>query len=157
VIPARAEDAEQFNCVQRPLAYQCEQFTSLPALVVVCYEPASFWARLRGQPRRAAYLRVLGALDRVRVLCKLRRWALRASAASAYPAVENLLLAARAHGLGAKLTTWNSAFEGDCKRVLGIPRRCDSRKRRNPPKWYIETNLVNQMGLTCEMAPVVRI
>jgi nitroreductase len=39
-----------------------------------------------------------------------------------YPGVQNLLLAARAHGLGATLTTWHLALESEFKAVLGIPR-----------------------------------
>jgi nitroreductase len=39
-----------------------------------------------------------------------------------YPGVQNLLLAARAHGLAATLTTWHLALESEFKSVLGIPR-----------------------------------
>jgi nitroreductase len=45
-----------------------------------------------------------------------------AEAASVYPGVQNLLLAARALGLGATLTTLHLALEDEFKRVLGIPR-----------------------------------
>jgi nitroreductase len=45
-----------------------------------------------------------------------------AEAASVYPGVQNLLLCARALGLGATLTTLHLALEGEFKRVLGIPR-----------------------------------
>lgn len=47
----------------------------------------------------------------------------RSEAASVYPGVENLLLTARALGLGATLTTWHLTIEADFKKVLGIPRR----------------------------------
>jgi nitroreductase len=40
---------------------------------------------------------------------------------SIYPAVQNLLLAARALGLGTALTTVHSMFETEIKAVLGIP------------------------------------
>jgi len=43
-------------------------------------------------------------------------------AASSYPGVQNLLLAARTLGLGATLTIWHLFLEDDFKRVLGIPR-----------------------------------
>jgi nitroreductase len=36
--------------------------------------------------------------------------------------VENLLLAARAHGLAACLTSWHLFAEDDTKDVLGIPK-----------------------------------
>ena len=40
---------------------------------------------------------------------------------SIYPAVQNLLLAARALGLGTSLTTVHSMFESEIKDLLGIP------------------------------------
>ncbi len=41
--------------------------------------------------------------------------------ASIYPAVQNILLTARARGLGAVLTTQLSHFEEEVKQVLGVP------------------------------------
>ncbi|HYM14748.1 MAG TPA: nitroreductase family protein [Dehalococcoidia bacterium] len=41
--------------------------------------------------------------------------------ASIYPAVQNLMLAARALGLGTTLTTLHKLHEDDVKRLLGIP------------------------------------
>jgi len=41
--------------------------------------------------------------------------------ASVYPACQNLLLAARARGLGGVLTMWHAAAEDELKAVLGIP------------------------------------
>lgn len=41
--------------------------------------------------------------------------------ASIYPAVQNLMLAARAIGLGTTLTTLHKLHEEDVKRLLGIP------------------------------------
>ncbi|HEX4356559.1 MAG TPA: nitroreductase family protein [Pseudonocardia sp.] len=43
-------------------------------------------------------------------------------AASMYPSVQNILLTARALGLGATLTTWHLVLESEFKAVLGIPR-----------------------------------
>ena len=45
----------------------------------------------------------------------------RSEAASIYPAVENLLLAARARGLAATMTTWHLFAEADVKKILEIP------------------------------------
>ena len=45
------------------------------------------------------------------------RW----SGASIYPAVENMLLAARALGLGATLTTRHLLFEAEVEDILGLP------------------------------------
>jgi nitroreductase len=46
----------------------------------------------------------------------------RAEAGFFYPAVENLLLAARAHGLAACLTSWHLFAEDEFKAVIGIPK-----------------------------------
>jgi nitroreductase len=46
----------------------------------------------------------------------------RVEAASIYPAVQNLLLAARAMGLAANLTSWHLFLEAEFKATLGIPR-----------------------------------
>jgi nitroreductase len=45
----------------------------------------------------------------------------RASGASIYPAVQNMLLAARALGLGATLTTRHLLFEKETEAALGLP------------------------------------
>lgn len=124
--PRSPSEEERFRRVRAAMDYQSRHFARLPALIVVCLEPANFWKRLLHAGQDG--LRELMALplrDRLRVLANLRRWADRASSASVYPATQNLLLAARAHGLGATLTTWHSAFEQDFKTVLDIPRAVD--------------------------------
>jgi nitroreductase len=45
----------------------------------------------------------------------------RSDGASIYPAVQNMLLAARALGLGATLTTLHLAFETEVETALGLP------------------------------------
>jgi nitroreductase len=63
----------------------------------------------------------LGPRNAVRLALNYRRFVGRGEAACAYPAVENLLLAARALGLGAVLTMWHLFFEQEFKRQLEIP------------------------------------
>jgi nitroreductase len=41
--------------------------------------------------------------------------------ASVYPACQNLLLAARARGLGGVMTVWHEAVEDELRRLLGVP------------------------------------
>lgn len=41
--------------------------------------------------------------------------------ASVYPACQNLLLAARARGLGGVMTNWHQPVEPELRRILGIP------------------------------------
>src|SRR6476469_3560880 len=67
-------------------------------------------------------LRSLGWRRGWRLARHLVRAKLLADAASSYPGVQNLLLAARALGLGANLTVWHLFLEDDFKRVLGLPR-----------------------------------
>ena len=44
-------------------------------------------------------------------------------ASSAYPGVQNLLIAARAHGLAANISTWHLFAEREFKAVLAVPKR----------------------------------
>ena len=50
------------------------------------------------------------------------RW----SGSSIYPAVQNMLLAARALGLGATLTTLHLVFDKEAEAALGLPRNVHS-------------------------------
>jgi nitroreductase len=47
-------------------------------------------------------------------------------AASIYPAVQNLMLAARALGLGTTLTTFHRTHEAEVKQLLGVPEGVDT-------------------------------
>ena len=67
-------------------------------------------------------LRRAGLRAAARLLMAMPAFAARSGAASIYPAVENLLLAARAHGLGACLTTWHLLAEDEIKAIPGIPK-----------------------------------
>jgi nitroreductase len=69
-----------------------------PVLVVFC----------RDDPTRASSVAPSG----------VRPWT---RGSSVYPAVQNLLLAARAYGLGGCLTTIHLLFEEEVKTILGIP------------------------------------
>lgn len=44
----------------------------------------------------------------------------RSGAASIYPGIQNLVLAARAHGLAATMTTWHLFAEADVEGILGF-------------------------------------
>jgi nitroreductase len=47
-------------------------------------------------------------------------------ASSVYPGVQNILLAARALGLGAVITIWHLLLEHEWKRELGIPKNVNT-------------------------------
>ncbi|HEX8119746.1 MAG TPA: nitroreductase family protein [Solirubrobacteraceae bacterium] len=101
----------------RALQYQREHFAETPAVIVPCYSrktaPSAALTLMRG---------IGGPLDVARFAARGSKMAVLTEAASIYPAVQNLLLAARALGLGANITTWHMFLEHEWKRVLGIPR-----------------------------------
>jgi nitroreductase len=114
---------ERFGRLRDALRFQRDHFHETPAVIVACYSLGDWTARLRGQWRQfAAALRDLGRARTLRLLAGAAAFSGRSEAASVYPGVQNLLLAARAHGLGATLTTWHLALEPEFKAVLGIPR-----------------------------------
>ncbi len=91
--------------------------------------------RYRGQPpagvTRERYLRQGSAVQYLTdhfaeapvwiVACLEEASPTRASGASIYPAVQNMLLAIRALGLGSTLTTRHLAYEAETERILGLP------------------------------------
>jgi nitroreductase len=100
------------------IEYQRDHFAQTPALVIPCYRypmPRPTLAGLRAM--RAA----LGTKATLR-LATNRLFGVIAESSSIYPGVQNLLLAARALGLGAVITVWHLMLEPDFKEVLGIPK-----------------------------------
>ena len=75
-----------------------ERFAEVPVLFVFCFDPDELAITDRGLARPS----VVGG-------------------ASVYPAVQNLLLACRAEGLGCVLTTLLCAREREVKEILSIP------------------------------------
>jgi nitroreductase len=115
---------ERYERLRDALRFQRDHFHETPALIVACYDLGPWTRRLRRQRREFARgMRILGPRRTAALLRSLRGFADRSEAASVYPGVQNLLLAARAHGLGATLTTWHLALEPEFKAVLGVPRR----------------------------------
>jgi len=78
--------------------HMARQLDQVPVLVVVCAQLGDLMATDRH-------------LDRLTIV----------GGASVYPSVQNLLLAARAEGLGTALTTLLCAVEPQVKALLGIP------------------------------------
>ena len=50
----------------------------------------------------------------------------RMAGASVYPAIQNLMLAARAKGIGSTMTTLHKAREQDIKKILGVPEHVET-------------------------------
>ena len=103
--------------------YQEEHFAQTPALIVACYNTGLLGSmRLSALPGMWRSMRGLGWRHGWMAVRYITRCKLLGDAASSYPGVQNLLLAARAMGLGATLTVWHLFLEDDFKRVLRIPR-----------------------------------
>jgi nitroreductase len=116
-------EAAAADRVLESIRYQRDHFHETPALIVACYRLAEYRGQMRRHPGRfVAALRKLG-LRRSTILFRgMPALEARVEAASVYPAVQNLLLAARALGLAANLTSWHLFLETEFKAALGIPR-----------------------------------
>ncbi len=103
--------------------YQADHFAEIPVVIVACYDERAY-LRAAGRQYRAhlANLRAAGPRRAVALLRGSRPFRDRSEAACVYPALQNLLLAARALGLGATLTTWHLLAEGEVRAILGIPK-----------------------------------
>ena len=115
--------AERYERLKDALRFQSDHFHETPAVIVACYQLSAWTGRLQRQWRRfAEAIRGLGARRAAIFAAGVPAVSGRSVAASVYPGVQNLLLAARALGLAATLTTWHLALEPEFKAVLGIPR-----------------------------------
>ena len=93
-----AERAERVRRMLDAGSHLAEHFAQTPAVLVFCFEPGELAI-------------TDAALDRPSVV----------GGGSIYPAVQNVLLACRAEGLGCVLTTLLCAREPEVKPLLGIP------------------------------------
>jgi nitroreductase len=112
----RVTAAAQDDGVRRAVLYQRDHFHETPALIIPCYR--------RGDLDPVTTTRLLRSFpppDAVRLAARSQRVVTLSDASSVYPGVQNLLLAARALGLGAVLTVWHLMLEHEWKRELGIP------------------------------------
>jgi nitroreductase len=120
--PGETMNAEQVAAFRNSVRYQREHFVEIPALLVACYAAsARADVLLREWRSTTRAIVALGAEDALGVLRSAHRATTMAEAASVYPAVQNLLLTARALGLGATLTTLHLILEARFKQILGIP------------------------------------
>jgi nitroreductase len=118
--PAEAAAADR---VRESIRYQRNHFHETPALIVACYRLAEYRRVMRRHPgRMVAALRQLGLRRSAMLFRGMPALEARVESGSIYPAVQNLLLTARALGLAANLTTWHLFLEAEFKRAMGIPR-----------------------------------
>jgi nitroreductase len=121
-VPPDHMPPERYEGLKDALRFQAEHFHETPAVIVPCYDMGRWTKALRSRWRDfVAAGRTLGGKRSATMFRGLRDFSARSEAASVYPGVQNLLLAARAHGLGATLTTWHLALESEFKEILGIP------------------------------------
>lgn len=124
VVAGDTMDEDAVARLHRAVTFQRDHFSEIPALLVACYDSGVQRTRmLRSAPVMPwRLLSRIGLRHTLRTAVRAPRASRMAEAGSVYPGVQNLLLTARALGLGATLTTWHLAFEGEVKKVLGIPR-----------------------------------
>ena len=116
------EDLAQRERAGAAGTYMVEHLHEAPAILFVGVKKDEAFAKVLQQPSTfKAAVRHFGVMGTARLLAGGLRAGLLADAATAYPAVQNLLLAARALGLGAVLTTPQFFVPGEFEAVLGIP------------------------------------
>ena len=122
-IPARpGEDLDGRKRTLAAATWQLEHFVDIPAFICVCIARDDEQARVLASPATVVKLvRHFGLGGAVRLATRMSRISGLTDGATAYPAVQNLLLAARALGLGAVLTTQQFFVPGEFEAVLGIP------------------------------------
>jgi nitroreductase len=123
-VRASSMSPEQYERLVAAVKYQGEHFAETPAVIIACYDNGD-WNR-RVQRNLTGLGRVIAAVGGRRsatFVRNLNRSGPMAEAASMYPGIQNLLLAARAEGLGAVLTTWHLFYEQEFKAILGIPKQ----------------------------------
>lgn len=122
---AEARPGEDLEARKRMLAaatWQLEHFLDIPAFVCVCVARDELMQKTMAAPGTMVKLvRHFGLGGVARLVASMGRTGGIADGATAYPAVQNLLLAARALGLGAVLTTQQFFVPGEFEKVLGIP------------------------------------
>lgn len=85
----------------RAAAYLAEHLAEVPVLLFPCLRARRIHTERLAAPNAANFLRIVGG--------------------SIYPAVQNILLACRALGLGATLTSITTQYEEEIKAILGLP------------------------------------
>jgi nitroreductase len=102
--------------VLEAIEYQRDHFHETPALILACHA-----SRTPDPETAQKLLASFPPDDAERLAARAARINTLSEASSVYPGVQNLLLAARALGLGAVITTWHLMLEHEWKRELAIP------------------------------------
>ena len=113
---------EQFQHFLRSGAHLWDHMADAPVILVPCQSRP----QLPPQPSLPRELRERFA-DEERYVERIR-------GASIYPAVQNIILACRALGLGTTITTNHIRYENEVKAVLGIPARTGASATTRPSR-----------------------
>jgi nitroreductase len=117
------EDLASRDRMREAGTYMVEHLHEAPAIVFVGVKKDEVLAQVLKSPSTlVAAFRHFGTAGALRLLANGGRSGLLADAATAYPAVQNLLLAARALGLGAVLTTPQLFVPGMFESILDVPK-----------------------------------
>lgn len=122
--PARAgEDVAARERMVAVATQMVERLADVPAIVAIGVKRDEALAQVLSSPATlAAAVRHFGLGGAFRLATNGTRTSAIADGSTAYPAVQNFLLAARALGLGAVLTTPHFFVPGAFERVLGLPK-----------------------------------
>ena len=122
--PARpGEDVAKRERTTAVSTQMVRNIADVPAIICVGVKRDEVLAKVLASPSTlAAAVRNFGLGGALRLLTNGTRTSAIADGSTAYPAVQNLLLAARALGLGAVLTTPNFFVPGEFEAILGIPK-----------------------------------
>jgi len=122
---AEARPGEEFAARRRMTAaatWQLDHFLEIPAFICVCIARDEVMAKVFASPSTLTkMIRHFGVGGMLKLATSGSRIAGMADGATAYPAVQNLLLAARALGLGAVLTTQQFFVPGEFEKALEMP------------------------------------
>jgi nitroreductase len=123
---AEARPGEDLAARERMIAVGTQMVTSMadvPAIFCIGVKRDEQLAKVLSSPATlASAARHLGIGGTIKLVTNGTRTGAIADGSTAYPAVQNFLLAARALGLGAVLTTPHFFVPGAFERVLGIPK-----------------------------------
>ena len=122
--PRPAEDIESRRRTMKAVNYLAEHLEEVPALICVCIERDALGeAEARRPATLRASIRHLGLWGTLRLGRRARRNAEQELWGTAYPAAQNILLAARALGLGAAMTVPKVlAPPRTYEKILGLPK-----------------------------------
>lgn len=108
----------------KAVEYLAEHFEDSPVVIAACVEPDEpLDAATRSGAALKAAVAEYGVAGALRFMASAGRLSDRGDCADIYPAIQNLLLAARALGLGATMTTPQiMGPPGDVEKILGLPK-----------------------------------